>query len=148
MAAVTQYEHDWRFQRLLGAASARVIPIVLGIAKSGYIISGGADTSIQLFTGEQGSSKGFPLPLACRARRLMIQVWGNSLSGDSSLTLMRNEADTELQVFIPSGEAGLFTAEGSVDYAQGDRLMFHLVTGGLPDEVIDIPAISVLLEPI
>jgi hypothetical protein len=148
MAAVTQYEHDWRFQRLLGAASARVIPIVLGIAKSGYIISGGADTSIQLFTGEQGSSRGFPLPLACRARRLMIQVWGNTLSGDSSLRLMRNEADTELQLTIPAGGTGLFTAEGSVDFAQGDRLMFHLITGGSNTEFIDIPAISVLLETI
>jgi hypothetical protein len=148
MAAVTQYEHDWRFQKLLGAAPGRVIPIVLGIAKAGYVISGGADTSIQPFSGDQGSSQGFPLPLACRARRLMIQVLSNSLSDSSSLRLMKNETDTALQLTIPAGGTGLFSAEGSVDFAQGDRLMFHLITGGSDVESIDIPAISVLLEPI
>jgi hypothetical protein len=148
MAAVTQYEHDWRFQRLLGAAPGRVIPIVLGVAKAGYVISGDADTTIQPFSGDQGSSQGFPLPLACRARRLMIQVLSNSLSGSSSLRLMKNETDTGLALTIPAGGEGLFTAEGSVDYAQGDRLMFHLITGGSNTEAIDIPAISVLLEPI
>jgi hypothetical protein len=148
MGAVTQYEHDWRFQRLLGAAPGRVIPIVLGIAKAGYIISGGDDTSIQPFSGDRGSSQGFPLPLACRARRLMIQVLTNSLSGSSSLRLMKNETDTALALTIPAGGTGLFSAEGSVDFAQGDRLMFHLVTGGSDSESIDIPGISVLLEPI
>jgi hypothetical protein len=148
MAAVTQYEHDWRFQRLLRAAPVRVTPIVLGIARAGYIISGGDDTSIQPFSGDRGSSQGFPLPLACRALRLMIQVLSNNLSGSSSLRLMKNEADTALQLTIPAGGTGLFTAEGSVDFAQGDRLMFHLITGGSNTESIDIPAISLLLEPI
>jgi len=145
MAAVTQYEHDWRFQRLLAGGRIVGAPVVLGVAKAGLIFSGASDTSIQPYSGDQGSSLGFPLPMACRAVKLFVAVVSNDLEDPSTVTLMKNEADTDFRVTIPAASAGTFSASGSVDYAEGDRLQFHIVTGGTDLQSIDIAAISLLL---
>lgn len=147
MSSVTEYEIDWRTERLAkqgaGPAASRDI---LGVAKAGWVFTGGTDISIQPFTGDTGSSQGFALPLAGIVTKMQIQVISNSLSGASTLTLRKNETDTALSISIAAGQTGLLTATGSIPYTAGDRLDFHLVTGGLAVESIDIVSISVVYE--
>lgn len=147
MASASKYEIDWRREKLAkatgGAAATRLI---IGIARAGYVFAGAASDNIQPFSGDIGSSSGMAMPLAGSVTKMQIQVQTNGLSGDSSLTLRKNEAATALSITIPAGTAGLFTVTGNVLYGAGDRLDFLLTRGGLTTEEIDIVSITVVYE--
>jgi hypothetical protein len=149
MSAVTQYEIDWRTERL-----AKTIPsppprhFTIGLARSGYVKNGGTDETWQLFTGNVGSSMGYPIPEPARAFRIVVAIVSNNLSEDAEVRLMKNEEDTDDKVTIPAGQTGNFVADVDVFYDLGDRVMLHFVAGGDPGESIGIAAVSIAFEPV
>jgi hypothetical protein len=149
MSAVTQYEIDWRTERL-----AKTIPeppprhFTIGIATSGTVKNGGTDETWQLFTGHVGSSLGYPMPEPARAFRIVVAIVSNTLSEDAEIRLMKNEEDTPNKVTIPAGQTGNFVADIDETYDLGDRVMLHFVAGGDPSERIDIAAVSIAFEPV
>lgn len=144
--SVTEYELDWRKEKLAKATGGQVTNYIIGIAKAGYVFAGGTNTSLMPWSGDQGSSVGFSLPVPAVAKRLQVQVLSNTLSGAAQLVLRKNETDTTMLVSIPAGGTGLYVTTGSVFYALTDRLDFRLQTAGLAIESIDIPGIAVVLE--
>lgn len=147
MSSVTQYETDWRTQKLLKGDSAAVrSKSVIGVAKAGYIFQGGSQYSIQFFSGDVGSSVGMPIPNEGAALRMSVYVLSNNCDSPSIIYLRKNENNTSIFVTIPAAGTGLYTANGDVYIAPNERLDILLQAGGTTLQTIDIPAISVLLE--
>jgi hypothetical protein len=149
MSAVTQYEIDWRTEKVAKTVPPQpFIHFTIGLAKSGYVKNGGTDETWQLFTGDVGASMGYPIPEPARAFRIVAAIVSNNLSEDAEIRLMRNEEDTPGKVTIPAGQTGNFVADVDEFYDLGDRVMLHFVAGGDPGESIDIAAVSIAFEAV
>jgi len=77
---------------------------------------------------------------------LRVNIYSNSLGGDTTVTLRKNGADTSLTGTIPAGSTGQFEFTGSVSISKDDLIDVMMVIGGNASQSLAIRGGTLLIQ--
>jgi hypothetical protein len=118
-------------------------PVIVGFGEAGFVIPNGAYGRHLPFSSSRFFSVGMPIPYDGVALDIRVYVNSNSLNSDAIVKVYKNETETDLNVIIPSGQAGDFSNFNPVSFSKGDRLAFMIDTTASTSGDIDIVSIDI-----